>query len=237
MQPNEIVSFDNPEFGQVRAVEVDGKPIFCAKDIAKALNYSDTKNAIKLHCKGVAFYHPLETAGGTQKMRFITEPDVYRLITHSKLPNAQRFESWVFEEVLPRVDAPARLPDEGQRKLAQHADAAQHGTRLVRDKGNVHHPQRRPHNRAEDPEGDGQGPAVLHQPLSERSSVMSKQINNQAMDNLVTAELKLKGLQEVMLALTESPVSLEHAPHLVYYAVSDIAEDLGEALDSMLDRK
>lgn len=66
---------------------------------------------------------------------------------------------------------------------------------------------------------------------------MSKQISNQAMDNLVTAELKLKGLQEVMLALTESPVSLEHAPHLVYYAVSDIAEDLGEALDSMLDRK
>lgn len=58
MQPNEIVSFDNPEFGQVRAVEVDGKPIFCAKDIAKALDYSDTKNAIKLHCKGVAFYHP-----------------------------------------------------------------------------------------------------------------------------------------------------------------------------------
>lgn len=66
---------------------------------------------------------------------------------------------------------------------------------------------------------------------------MSKQINNQAMDILVTAELKLKGLQEVMLALTESPVSLEHAPHLVYYAASDIAEDLGKALDSMLDRK
>lgn len=66
---------------------------------------------------------------------------------------------------------------------------------------------------------------------------MSKQISNKAMDNLVSAELKLKGLQEVMLALAESPVSLENAPHFMYYAVSDIAEDLGEALDSVLDRK
>lgn len=66
---------------------------------------------------------------------------------------------------------------------------------------------------------------------------MSKQISNKAMDNLVSAELKLKGLQEVMLALAESPVSPEHAPHLVYYAVSDIAEDLGKALDSVLGRK
>jgi hypothetical protein len=66
---------------------------------------------------------------------------------------------------------------------------------------------------------------------------MSKQINNQAMDNLVAAELKLKGLQEVMLALAESPVSLENAPHFMYYAVSDIAEDMTEALDSILGRK
>ena len=62
---------------------------------------------------------------------------------------------------------------------------------------------------------------------------MSKQINNQAMDNLVAVELKLKGLQEVMLALAESPVSLENAPHFMYYAVSDIAEDMTEALDSI----
>lgn len=66
---------------------------------------------------------------------------------------------------------------------------------------------------------------------------MSKQISNKAMDNLVSAELKLKGLQEVMLALAESPVSPEHAPHLVYCAVSDIAEDLGKALDSIPGRK
>lgn len=66
---------------------------------------------------------------------------------------------------------------------------------------------------------------------------MGKQINNQAMDNLVAVELKLKGLQEVMLALAESPVSLENAPHFMYYTVSDIAEDMTEALDSILGRK
>ena len=109
MQPNEIVSFDNPEFGQVRAVEVDGNPIF-----------------FRRHCKGVAFHYPLETAGGTQKARFITEPDVYRLITHSKLPNAQRFEAWVFEEVLPSIRRTggyvAAKPDEMKPK-AVFADA------------------------------------------------------------------------------------------------------------------
>lgn len=103
MQPNEIVSFDNPEFGQVRAVEVDGKAMFCGKDVAKVLGYSKPNNALDRHCKGSPFWGPLETAGGTQKARFITEPDVYRLITHSKLPNAQRFEAWVFEEVLPSI--------------------------------------------------------------------------------------------------------------------------------------
>lgn len=125
MQPNEIISFDNPEFGQVRAVEVDGKAMFRGKDVAKALNYSDPNRAIRQHCKGGAFYLPLETAGGTQKTRFITEPDVYRLITHSKLPNAQRFEAWVFEEVLPSIRRTggyvAAKPDESPEEIMARA--------------------------------------------------------------------------------------------------------------------
>lgn len=75
--------------------------------------------------KGVAFHYPLETAGGTQKARFITEPDVYRLITHSKLPNAQRFESWVFEEVLPSIRRTggyvAAKPDESPEEIMARA--------------------------------------------------------------------------------------------------------------------
>lgn len=125
MQPNEIVSFDNPEFGQVRAVEVDGKAMFCGKDVAKALGYAKTRNALDRHCKGAPFWGPLETAGGTQKMRFITEPDVYRLITHSNLPNAQRFESWVFEEVLPSIRRTggyvAAKPDESPEEIMARA--------------------------------------------------------------------------------------------------------------------
>ena len=55
------------------------------------------------HCKGVTIRYPLETPGGIQQVRFINEPDLYRLITRSKLPEAEKFEAWVFEEVLPSI--------------------------------------------------------------------------------------------------------------------------------------
>lgn len=98
-----IQTFTNNDFGSVRVVEEDDMPMFCAKDVADALGYADTKNAIKLHCKGVANYHPLQTAGGIQQTRFITEGDMYRLIASSKLESAQRFESWIFDEVVPSI--------------------------------------------------------------------------------------------------------------------------------------
>lgn len=95
--------FDNPTFGSIRTLDVDGKVLFCGRDVATALGYKDSKNALKQHCKGVAFHHPLETPGGTQQVRFITEGDLYRLIISSKLPTAVKFESWVFDEVLPSI--------------------------------------------------------------------------------------------------------------------------------------
>ncbi|MBD4655473.1 BRO family protein, partial [Xanthomonas citri pv. citri] len=55
------------------------------------------------HCKGVVNHYPLETAGGVQQVRFISEGDLYRLIVTSKLPAAQKFETWVFDEVLPTI--------------------------------------------------------------------------------------------------------------------------------------
>lgn len=81
----------------------DGEPWFVGKDVADVLGYKDPTNAIKLHCKGVAKYHPLQTAGGLQDVRIISEPDLLRLIVSSKLPAAERFERWVFEEVLPTI--------------------------------------------------------------------------------------------------------------------------------------
>ena len=81
-----------------------GTPVFCAKDVATVLGYADTVNAIKQHCRGVAFHHPIvDSLGRTQKARFIGEGDMYRLIAYSKLPSAVEFEKWIFEEVLPSL--------------------------------------------------------------------------------------------------------------------------------------
>jgi prophage antirepressor-like protein len=101
---NELVVFNNKEFGEVRSMMIDGNPWFVAKDIAKALGYVDEINAIKNHCCGVAIYHPIvDSIGRTQEVRIINEPDVYRLIIGSKLPAAVKFQDWVFEEVLPSI--------------------------------------------------------------------------------------------------------------------------------------
>ncbi|MCI1660950.1 phage antirepressor KilAC domain-containing protein [Bifidobacterium psychraerophilum] len=88
----------------VRAFEdADGKPLFCAKDVAEALGYTNTNKAIGDHCKGITNRYPLETAGGIQQMTFIGEGDLYRLIASSKLPAAQEFESWIFDDVVPSI--------------------------------------------------------------------------------------------------------------------------------------
>lgn len=83
---------DNPE-----------KPLWVARDVATALGYKNTSDAIKRHCKGVANHYPLQTSGGTQNVRVIAEPDLYRLIVGSDLDTAQEFERMVFEEVLPSI--------------------------------------------------------------------------------------------------------------------------------------
>lgn len=99
---HELQIFNNEEFGQVRTVEIDGKPYFVANDVARALGYSVPKDAISRHCKG-ALKRRYLTEGGKQEMKIIPEGDMYRLITHSKLESAERFESWVFDEVLPTL--------------------------------------------------------------------------------------------------------------------------------------
>ena len=101
---NEMTVFSFNGQGQVRTiVDIDGNPLFYGKDVCDILGYKDTVNAIKQHCKGVVKHHPLQTAGGVQEARFLTEPDLYRLIAGSQLPAAQAFEAWIFEEVLPTI--------------------------------------------------------------------------------------------------------------------------------------
>lgn len=100
----EVQVFSSEQFGSLRTYEENGQVLFCGKDVAKALGYKDTTNAMKRHCRGVAKRHPItDSLGRTQEAVFISEPDLYRLITHSKLPTAEKFERWVFEEVLPAI--------------------------------------------------------------------------------------------------------------------------------------
>ena len=100
---NQLIPF-NFEEKEVRIVIVDGQEWWVGKDVAESLGFKDTVNAIKQHCNGVVKYHPITDAmGRTQEARIINEGDVFRLMTHSNQPRAQRFEKWLFEEVLPQI--------------------------------------------------------------------------------------------------------------------------------------
>lgn len=92
------------EGATVRVVEIDGEAHFVGKDVAERLGYADPTTAIRSHCRGVQKLHPIPDAlGRTQEARVLSEPDVLRLIVKSNLPAAERFERWVFEEVLPSI--------------------------------------------------------------------------------------------------------------------------------------
>ena len=103
MNENGIQVFMNEVFGEIRILEQnDGKVLFCGKDVADSLGYAIPSKAINAHCKGVSKLE-VPTNGGIQNMLFITEGDLYRLITHSRRPDAEKFERWVFDDVLPSI--------------------------------------------------------------------------------------------------------------------------------------
>ena len=99
---NELQIFQSEEFGEIRTIEEEGKVLFCASDVAKALGYARPNDAVTAHCRDTV-KHSTPISGKIQEINFIPEGDVYRLITHSKLPSAEKFESWVFDEVLPAI--------------------------------------------------------------------------------------------------------------------------------------
>lgn len=99
---NELQIFNSEEFGNIRTAEIDGKPYFVGTDVAKALGYNNPRDAVSRHCKGVA-KRDTPTSSGIQSMSYINEGDLYRLIMKSKLPSAEKFESWVMDEVLPTI--------------------------------------------------------------------------------------------------------------------------------------
>lgn len=101
---NHLQTFSHSQFGYLDILQTDDKIHFPANEVAKKLGYSNPSDAINRHCKkeGVVF-HEVLTGGGKQQKKFINEGNLYRLITNSKLPEAERFENWVFDEVLPSI--------------------------------------------------------------------------------------------------------------------------------------
>ena len=101
---NKIQVFENPEFGEVRTLAIDGEPWAAAIDIAKALGYKEPQKAIRTHVdpedKGVS---KMDTPGGNQDVVIINESGLYSLILSSKLPKARAFKRWVTSEVLPAL--------------------------------------------------------------------------------------------------------------------------------------
>lgn len=100
---NELQIFNSPEFGDIRTVEIDGKPYFVGTDVAKALGYAKPNNAVSTHCRYTLKRGIATKQGNMSEMVLIPEGDIYRLIIRSKLSSAERFERWVFDEVLPAI--------------------------------------------------------------------------------------------------------------------------------------
>lgn len=101
---NELMIFNNPEFGEIRTVEVNGEPWFVGKDVATALGYKNPQEAVRNHVddedKGVS---EVLTPGGKQTVPVINESGLYSLVLSSKLSGAKKFKRWITSEVIPSI--------------------------------------------------------------------------------------------------------------------------------------
>ena len=101
---NEIQTFNNPEFGTVRAVRGDdGEPMFVAKDVCAVLELKNPRSTLALLDEDEKGVHIVDTPGGEQQMTTVTEPGFYKLVMRSRKPEAKAFKRWVTHEVLPAL--------------------------------------------------------------------------------------------------------------------------------------
>lgn len=136
---NDITIFNNPEFGDVRTIMIDGEPWFCGKDVAGNLGYINEKNAVKRHCDdGEVLKQTLGVQTAIKKdgtpaimqvdMLFVNESGLYSLIFGSKLESAKKFKKWVTSEVLPQLRKAGsygtpKLPQTPMELLELHYEA------------------------------------------------------------------------------------------------------------------
>lgn len=118
---NKIQEFFSEQFGTVRIVNLYGVIYFYGIDIAKALGYSNASKAVTTHCKRI-ITKVLETSNSQNgktvkgKVSLISKSDIYRLIVKSKLESADQFESWIFDEILPRIESTGAYIEEGREE-------------------------------------------------------------------------------------------------------------------------
>lgn len=101
----ELKIFEKEEFGKIRTVEIEGKVYFVASDVAKALGYARPNDAVSVHCRYTAKHsipHP-QSKKKQIEVNVIPQGDVVRLAVKSELPGAEKFENWIFDEVIPSV--------------------------------------------------------------------------------------------------------------------------------------
>ncbi|WP_051378336.1 phage antirepressor KilAC domain-containing protein [Derxia gummosa] len=132
---------------QVRTVVGEGgEPLFVGKDVCDVLGYTNANKAMNDHCRGVPIRYPIvDSLGRQQEVRVLTEGDVMRLVVRSKLPAAEKFEQWVFDEVLPAIRktgrygaAPApQIPQSLPEALRLAADLAEEKARVEAEKVRV----------------------------------------------------------------------------------------------------
>lgn len=141
---NNLRVFKSPEFGKLEVMMIDGKEHFPATEVARILGYKNPKDAVQRHCRWVAKHdlpHPQNPDKQIQ-VNFIPEGDLYRLIIRSKLDSAERFERWVFDEVLPDIrkhgiyapetviDNILKDPELGIRLFTEYKEAKERAKRL-----------------------------------------------------------------------------------------------------------
>ena len=101
---NTLQVFENNEFGKVRTVVINGEPWFVGKDVAIALGYRDTSDALKKHVDiDDKLTRRFADSGQNRGMYIINESGLYSLVLSSKLPTAKKFKHWVTAEVLPSI--------------------------------------------------------------------------------------------------------------------------------------
>lgn len=121
---NEVITFNNEEFGSVRCMSIDNEPWFVGKDVAVALKYSNASKAVMVHVdpedKNTVVAPYSQNGKTVGKLMLINESGLYSLILHSKLPSAKKFKHWVTNEVLPSIKNPSN--SNGSEPYEQHEE-------------------------------------------------------------------------------------------------------------------